>query len=243
MSFLLGQDTEYLLGLDGYYLVDRLDEELSTLDVNQTVISQYANSPVIRSVIDSFRAAANPSAVINDWFQRVWNVDTAEGYGLDVWGRIVGVGRMLYVEDANEVGFNEGNYQSFGGGPFYSGALNTANYRLGDEQFRTLILAKARANISAVTAPLINHLLAQIFAGRGRCYVGDPGKMRMILTFEFTLQPWERSLLTQSGVIPRPAGVQLFIQEIDPSSRAGFSEGGWAPFGSGNFYGAPANAS
>ena len=102
---------------------------------------------------------------------------------------------------------------------------------------------KAAANISKVTVPVVNKLLRQLFPGRGRAFVSDFGRMRMVLTFEFALQPYEKAVLTQTGVIPRPAGVELFFQVINPAARAGFAEGSWATFGHGNFFGGPVNAS
>ena len=57
--------------------------------------------------------------------------------------------------------------------PFYSGAVLTSNFNLSDDAFRTLIFAKALANISDGSIPAINQLLLNLFPRRGNCYVTD----------------------------------------------------------------------
>jgi hypothetical protein len=71
-------------------------------DVDKTFISQYAQSPTIRRMVNDFNAYLDPTQSLDQFYELIWNVDTAVGYGLDVWGRIVGVGRVLQV---NIVGY------------------------------------------------------------------------------------------------------------------------------------------
>ena len=118
-----------------------------------TILSQYSNSPTIRQLIQNMNAYIDPTANIDAFYNLVWNVDTAQGYGLDVWGRIVGVGRVLQLAVTDFLGLeNPGNTaasgQPFNQAPFYHGSALTGNYALLDGPFRVLILAKALANIS-----------------------------------------------------------------------------------------------
>ena len=53
-----------------------------------TLASQYANSPALLAVIKGMNDSIDPTARIDDFYRLVWNVDTAVGHGLDVWGRI-----------------------------------------------------------------------------------------------------------------------------------------------------------
>jgi hypothetical protein len=132
----------------------------------ETIVSQYANSAVINAVIGSINAAIDPVAAINNWYDLVWNVATAQGYGLDIWGRIVGVTRVLTVAAADFFGFSGpdgGSGDSFDVAPFYSGGVTTSNYALTDDAFRTLIYAKAYANISNGSVPAINNILMVLF--------------------------------------------------------------------------------
>jgi hypothetical protein len=192
-------------------------------NVEQTIISQYANSATIVQLIQSMNEYIDPSANIDAFYNLVWNVNTAQGYGLDVWGRIVGVARGLNVP-ANTP--NPGMF-----------AFTPGTYALTDDQFRTVILVKALANITDCTARSLNQLLTNLFAGRGRCYVRDLGNMAMVFDFEFFLQPFEYVVITQSGAVPRPAGVQSSVFQVDVPHTFGFAEGlQFQPFDQGTFY-------
>lgn len=210
------------------------------IDVERTIISQYANSATIVQLVKNMNEYVDPRADFDAFFDYVWNVESAQGFGLNIWGRIVGISRELLIPDApNFFGFNEatGSAHSFNESPFYDGtAPVTQTYLLADDAYRQLILVKALANISATNAPSINQLLQNMFAGRGRCYVNDLGGMALRYTFEFDLTPYEFAIMTQSGALPRPAGVNASLfQSALP--LFGFSEAGVsaAPFGQGVF--------
>jgi hypothetical protein len=176
-------------------------------NVVATVISQYGTSPSIRSLIDSFNTWIDPSADIDQFYNLIWNVDTAVGYGLDVWGRIVGVGRVLQISLTGKYfGFDEATNISadpFNTSPFYTGQQINNNFVLSDDGFRVLILAKALANICDGSIPAINQILLNLFPGRGNCYVVDGQDMTMTYTFTFPLTPVEAAIVSQSGILPR----------------------------------------
>jgi len=80
---------------------------LPAFDWRQTVISQYANSDTLVALIQSFAGAVDQTQNFDAFYDNVWNLDTAVGYGLDVWGRIVGVNRVLQVANVQFFGFAE----------------------------------------------------------------------------------------------------------------------------------------
>jgi hypothetical protein len=208
----------------------------------QTVISQYANSPTLLQLIENLNAYLDQTQNLDTFFDLIWNVDTAVGYGLDCWGRIVGVNRILHVASGDYFGFKEAapGAEPFGVAPFYSGAPLTSNYSLSDAAYRLLIMAKAAANITNGAIPAINQILLNLFPNRGNCYVaeGSPtvsyfgfaesttadsfnvasfysggsfSRMIMQYVFEFQLTPVELAIVQNSGVLPRPAGVQATV--------------------------------
>lgn len=191
---------------------------LPPFNVLETVISQYANSPTLLQLIANMDAYLDQTQNIDAFFDLIWNVDTAQGYGLDVWGRIVGVGRILQVSSAFYFGFTEAGIEArpFNQAPFYIGAPLTSNYALTDTAYRTLILAKALANICDGSIPAINQILLNLFPGRGDCYVVDNQDMTMVYAFEFALTPVEAAIVTQSGVLPRPTGVSYTVTQGTP---------------------------
>jgi hypothetical protein len=185
----------------------------------QTIISQYFDSTTIQTIVNYMNQWKGPEADIELLYDGVWNLDTAVGYGLDRWGRIVGVGRVVQtVAGGPYFGFAEAQdpnaISGFGwGGPLFAGGPTTGNNTLDDAGFRTLILAKAAANISDGSAASINSILNTLFGASGKCYVVDGLNMTITYTFEFWLDKLQAAIFYQSGIIPRPAGVQAILKQ------------------------------
>jgi hypothetical protein len=188
-------------------------------DVGRTIISQYGNSPTLGLLIEAANQWLDPGANIDTFYADVWNIATAQGYGLDIWGRIVGVQRVLTVSAGKYWGYKEAGttsaepYYPGGHGAFYSGQAFTSNFALSDQSFRLLILAKAASNISDGSISSINAIMMALFPGRGFAWVVDNLNMSLTYTFAFlpVLTPVELAILGQSGVLPRPTGVSTSI--------------------------------
>ena len=144
-------------------------------DWQKTVISQYANSQRLLAIIASFDDAEDITPEFDAFYQNVWNILTAQGEGLDVWGRILGVSRILTVDTGDYFGFEEAlpgsngwNQQSW-----YAGPPSSGNYALSDPAYLTLLLAKAAFNICDGSIPAINQILMTLFSGEGNAYVQE----------------------------------------------------------------------
>lgn len=209
------------------------------ISVESTIISQYANSPTITQLVKNIDEYIDPRTDIDQFFSYVFDVSTAQGFGLDIWGRIVGVARELSLPPVyDNFGFAEALPDSleFDVGTFFSGITpDTDIYRLSDDAYRQLIMTKALSNISACSAAAINQLISNLFAERGRCYVNDLGSMSLRYVFEFALTPVELAIITRSGALPRPAGVLAISMQV-PANTFGFAEAGGAPFDVGTFF-------
>lgn len=222
------------------------------INFEKTIASQFANSPTINQLVVNFNQYIDPRTDFKNFFDFVWNVNTAQFWGLDIWGRIVGVSRVIPIPGTNgSFGFANSDvpadWQNFGsfsapgaGGPFYAGQANTGSFTLNDTAYRTLILAKALANIAATTAPALNQLVTNLFPGRGRAYTIDGRDMTMTYVFEFSLSSIELAILSFSGVLPHPGGVLTKITVVPVETGFfGFAEmgAGVVPFGFGVFAG------
>jgi len=202
-----------------------------------TILAQYANSPIILEIIDTFDSAVSLDKDAENFYKLAWNISTAIGEFLDIWGRIVNVTRVISLPVSNYFGFSEGSYKGFGQAKFYAGTTASTNYALSDDAFRLLILAKALFNISRTTYSVYNKILMQLFPNRGRAYIGTSGNMNVRLTFEFYLQSWELAILKQSNVFEPPTGVNFYIMEYPTATTFGFLETGRATaFGTGAFF-------
>ena len=191
--------------------------DIAPFDVWTTVISQYANSPRLTGIITEFNEAVDLTVPLQNFYDFIWNVKTAKGYGLDVWGKIVGVERAIAIPNNTQFfGFSEGgDFFGFGQAPFFvSGTDLTDNFYLTDDAFRLLILAKAAANICDGSIVATNQILLALFPGRGNCYVTDGQDMTMTYTFEFGLSPVEFAIVRLPNLLPTPAGVVPSIVQL-----------------------------
>ena len=202
-----------------------------------TILVQYANSPIIDQLIGQFQACLDQTQNLSNFYDDMVNIATAQGYGLDCWGRIVGINRVITVSVGGYFGFGEASDAlGFNQGIFYNGKNATNNFSLSYQAFRTLIYAKALFNISNGSIQAINYLMMALFPGRGNCYVTDGiayvpyfgfaeagnclpfnqgifynGEtipyMSIQYVFMFPLTPVELAIVQTSGVLPKPTGV------------------------------------
>jgi hypothetical protein len=195
----------------------------------QTILSQYNSSPTLMAMIESFSDAILPDVDLAQFYANIWDVNTAVGYGLDVWGLIVGVSRNIQVPaSSNYLGFDEAytvptantGPQPFNQAPFASATPATVTFSMTDSQYRQLILVKAAANISDLSIPSINALLRAAFGSNngvdpyGDAYVVDLGGMAFEYYLNFIPNSAQIAIIENSGVFPRPAGVQVTLTYI-----------------------------
>lgn len=217
---------------------------INPFDVWSTVISQYANSTILTKLITNFSQYVDQTKNFDDFYDLIWNIDTAQGNGQDIWGRILDVSRTLQVPVGSSFGFEEASgagIDTFNSAAFYNGAALTANFQLTDQAYQTLLFAKAMSNISDGSIPAINQLLLNLFPNRGNCYVvegypfdgnyfgfkeaidtkpfgqaplysghAEPA-MALTYVFNFNLTAVELAIVSQSGAIPKPTGVEAFV--------------------------------
>ena len=184
------------------------------IDFKSTEISQYANSPIILALIEKFNDAIDPSNLLDNFYNNVWNLETAGSYGLDLWGKRVGISRVVYLPNITTeyVGFDEAHsWLSWGFAQWWGGDQTgtSQKYILSDTEYRILIKAKAAANISDCSIKSINYIIQSLFGSNS--YVVDNGDMTMTLVFITPLNLTQLSILLQSDVIPRPMGVGSYI--------------------------------
>lgn len=185
-----------------------------------TILSQYAGSPKLLGLIDTFNQTMDTGVFLDNFYDLIWNIETADTYGLDVWGKIVVVSRLLKVTPSEKYfGFEEalstppeiGDPQPFDQAPFYTGEQATNTVSLSNDVYRKLIMLKAMANITDCTIPSMNKMLMYMFSGSGKAYVRNDGGMVMSYVFEFALSPSELAIVQSSGALPSPAGVTVNI--------------------------------
>ena len=143
-----------------------MNEDNFSIDL--TIQSQYSDSPHIKGVIHSYYDFVNPQKDIDLIYDKMINLYTAEGYGLDVWGRIVNIDReYVAIDDQYDyLGFDNRPYnmdriETFNNAPFYK--VVNGKVQLQDDAYRTYILIKAMINISNVSLNNLNYIFSQLF--------------------------------------------------------------------------------
>ncbi len=208
----------------------------------KTIQAQYAASKKLNGILSTFEGVINLDKFTDDFLTQVWDISTASTYGLDVWGKIVGITRYLGVEDDPDfLGFDEamvanekGYPQPFNISPFYNELTPTSVVKLSDDIYRKLILSKAFSNITDATIPAINKFLLMLFKNRGRVYCTDNHDMTMNIVFEFYPTSAEQAIIKKLDIMPIPSGVDVrFV--IAPTPNFGFSKDTY-PADDGAFY-------
>lgn len=176
---------------------------------SRAIQSQYSASAKLKAILAGCQDCLDPQADINAFYAKWVDIYTAEGEGLDNWGRIVGIGREIERRGQHIV--------------------------LDDEDYRSLLLYKALSNISQANAATINRLLkALVDTGVGhfpqRGYVLEINPMVIRWVFEDYLTPAQEAIFDVAGHLTRGAGVGWEFYAIDPAITFGFDGSKMQPF-------------
>ena len=206
-------------------------------DIAETVQSQYATSKRMRAVIDAFWQAINPKADIDLLYRKLVNPRTAEGYGLDVWGRIVAIGRSFLAvdDDTPYFGFDppEGvkneRLNSFGNAPFYKTIYGKVE--LADPMFRTYVFLKALINIGDSSLASLNQAVKLLFPDAD-IQILHTGTMVLRVLILSPLSESDKAALDNLPWLPAGVGLEIY-QVITPTF--GFADTGLQNFDNGTF--------
>lgn len=180
-----------------------------SVDLMRSILWQYEGAP--RAVA----LARNDQVWIDDhqadfwaaWRCDVFDLDTANEFGLSVWARILGVsleiGAPRRVEGVFGFGANNANFEN---GNF--GRASDGQVSLDIESARKLLKLRWFQLTMRPTAPNINRALESVF-GMGSASAFDNYDMN--ITFMFTSAPDYRlrRLLENTDILPRPSTVGL----------------------------------
>ena len=203
--------------------------DLPVLTPWQVIISQYANSPILCSLVTSWFSAVDATEFFDTFFDQIWNIDTATGYGLDVWGRIVGgveftrnipvVSPIPYVScDDPNLGLDMPGVDIYAPG---DPLTQTIPQRMEDTDFRYLILAVAAANISSGSASATLFALntffgpyrSPIFINQGANFIETPMGY-LLCQYGTPLSLLNLTVLTQNVIPVQQAGVNIEVYVV-----------------------------
>ena len=187
------------------------------------MISQYANSPKFVSLVTGLRAIFDISGTLEDWYNFVFNLKTASGFGLDIWGGILNQDRYLtYFNDDT----NKTEKVFLKGEQTIDGVLYTAEQI--ESLYRLVLFLRAMSYISNSSIAKLNELLRFYFQDRGLAYVLEYGTMKIRFVFQFFVNKLEKSIF-ESEIMPKPTGVLTSYEYIPVGDYFGFFVDGKTP--------------
>lgn len=161
----------------------------------------------------------NQSEFWANWYRDVFDIDTANDFGLSVWARILNVPLSFEVEGSKtKAAFGFGvNHKNFENGNF--ARASSGEIQLTTQQRRLVIKLRYFQLVSRGAVTEINQFLKLLFGSEGRAFVVDSLDMTFA-TYFFSFAPDFnlRTILERFDLLPRPAGVGVRWQvQVKPS--------------------------
>ena len=185
--------------------------------IDATIQSQYAASPHLTALVEAFWQALKPDADIKSIYDNMVNLDTAAGFGLDVWGRIVAIGREYATKDVTSpywgyeppVGVSNPRMRNFNNAPYYK--ERTGKIKLSDDAYRTYIFLKAMINIGDGSLASLNRMIRVLFPSASIALLHvDTMVLRLLIQDEIAQADLD-ALLNLPWL---PAGVGLEVYQV-----------------------------
>lgn len=205
------------------------------VDLMKALLWQYDNTTALKRIIlgeHEFIRRVNCD-FWDDYYRDVFNLSTANNFGLAIWSRILDIPIQAEAEpQPDKIAFGFGPFRrNFNNGNF--GVTESSIIGLTPEQKRTILQMRAFTLMMKPTIPNINLMLARLFSGLGKAWAIDNHNMTMNVFFQFEIPSWLRIALTEFDVMPRPAGVEIIIESVN---RPAFGFGPYRlNFNNGNF--------
>ena len=182
--------------------------------MRKEILHQYANSPKLLSIIDKLADMLSTATDNKNFYDKVLNIKTAVGFGLDNWGAILDTPRSftLTLDD------------------------DTRQVTLDDDTYRLILLLKCAKNISNGSCPDIFKAISAILGNSGDIYISEIKPMQLRYSFGFLIDSTLLAILEQLSVFPKPVGVGVEIYELPDYNIFGFNGQELSNFNNGTFF-------
>lgn len=207
-----------------------------SVDLLRALLWQYNEAANLEGLIQRKQAwyNANQSDFWNDWVADVFDLRTANDFGLAVWAIILDVPLVVNSQgdDSNKPIWGFGQYrENFTNGNFAS----IASSALTTEQKRLVLRLRYFQLVTKGSVTEINAFFAYLFEPLGVAYVVDGLDMRARYVFGFPLSSALETVLTEFDLLPRPAAVKIDYVILGDADGWGFGRY-HDNFNNGNFY-------
>lgn len=194
-----------------------------SVDLLRALLWQYNDAARLEGLLQQKQDwyNANQKAFWEDWARDVFDLRTANDFGLGVWAIILDIPLAVAsaVDPSDKPIWGFGQYrENFTNGNFAS----ISNSALSTEQKRLVLRLRYFQLVTTGAVPEINAFFAYLFEPLGRAYVKDGYDMRARYVFEFPLPSALEMVLTEYDLLPRPAGVKIDYVVIGDADGWGF---------------------
>lgn len=192
------------------------DQEFNySVDLLKAIIWQYDSAENLVGLMNAYQEwrNTNHTEFWENWYTDVFDLRTANSFGLKVWSIILGVplvGPASSGKDGPAWAFGAAR-QNFQHGNFGGSG---APVQLQDEQARLVLRLRYYQLVSRGTIPETNAFLKVLFEDQGPVYVEDNLDMTMNFVFGFELDATVRYVFDRMDMLPRPSGVLATYQSV-----------------------------
>lgn len=171
------------------------------------IYKQFNNSPILTNFTTSLQQALSTKKEIAVFVSNYLNLRTAIGYGLDTLGEKVGINRVitsLVFDDKEKIGYKGqdlGNYYNSN----YANLSKTGNYRMGDDQYRFVLMMAHFSIATPCTIKGVNLFYKTFFP---QSIVAEE-LMKVTVLIKDKISIIESLLLNRRDLLPIPLGVEL----------------------------------
>ncbi|QKN82054.1 DUF2612 domain-containing protein [Scandinavium goeteborgense] len=197
-----------------------------SLDLMKVVKWEYDQAPNLINILSLKQEwyGANHEQFWVAWERDVFNLLTANDFGLNVWSIILEL-PLYSVSGASPTDYPAFGFADFGlnfGNSNFATDADTVN-RLSVEQKRDLLRMRWWQITSDGSMPSINHALNDVFGAD--VYALDGQDMTITVVYQKVLPNLMMNLLIEFDLIPRPSGV-LINHLVKPRDAFGFANYG-----------------
>jgi hypothetical protein len=181
-----------------------------SVDLLQALLWQYNDALKLQQLLTDKQEWVNDNqtAFWQAWFTDVFNLVTANDFGLSVWSIILNIPLSQGPAPSTK--------KSFGFGAFRKN-FNNGNFTRADstifltrEEKRLVLRLRYYQLISNGVTTVDNEFLKEVFKNFGTVYLLDSiGGMELVCVFKYRPSPQLMLILKKYDLIPRPSGVRL----------------------------------
>lgn len=183
-------------------------------DLSKIILWQYDDAEKLKALVANEQNFMDVAVTKfwDDFNKNIVNLSTCNTFGLELWGRLLGVARPTYLDEGVEVEYN-------------------------DEQYRLVLRARIFLLTFDGSIYSLNKFFKMIFPEFPVIIMDN---YDMTVTIGFVQEPTDdiKTILSDSNFLPRPAGVEYIMDwQTDYSKVFGFE--GQTPtqgFDNGTFY-------